>query len=155
MDEFNYLGEWFQNLFKMNTEAIQPYMMKLINELDELEHGESLALSLNIKKRLDGNFEVSSNTADTKNTADIQDALINIEEDRDVKLIEFGDMVSFTTEIPHIDSSDIKIKVTRDKIDLFVKGDLIKSINLSYPVKPSTTKATYMNNVLDVCMKKL
>lgn len=72
-------------------------------------------------------------------------------------LIEEAKQISVTMELPGIDKKDIDIRVAEHELEIHVDTPhrkYYKSLKLPAPVKPTTTKATYKNGVLDVVVEK-
>jgi len=83
----------------------------------------------------------------------------SISEEREplTDVIDCGQDVSVTVEIPGVDKEDIDLNVTEDQLEITVdtpQRKYHKMVNLPSDVKPKTTKATYKNGVLDVIIQK-
>lgn len=72
-------------------------------------------------------------------------------------VVEEGDHVAVTMEIPGVEKSDINISAHPESLEISVdseKRKYHKVVKLPKPVKPESAKATYKNGVLDVTMQR-
>jgi HSP20 family protein len=73
-------------------------------------------------------------------------------------IIEDAKTIAVTVEMPGIEKKDIDLRVTETEVEMNVDTErrkYHKLIKLPKPVKPSTTKATYKNGVLDLTVEKI
>ncbi|MDD5503506.1 MAG: Hsp20/alpha crystallin family protein [Candidatus Thermoplasmatota archaeon] len=74
-----------------------------------------------------------------------------------VDVLECGDDVTVTVEMPGVEKEDVDLSVTDDTLSIKAqRGDrhYSKKVRLPCPVLPDTTKATYKNGILDVVIKR-
>lgn len=72
-------------------------------------------------------------------------------------IIEAGDEVTVTVEIPGVTKDDIDLTVAPTRARIHVDADrrrYFKTVDLPASVDPDSTKATYRNGVLDIAIKK-
>lgn len=72
-------------------------------------------------------------------------------------VIESGDSVSVTLEIPGVEKNDVNLSATEDTLTIDVdtpKRKYHKDVVMPCKVIPGSTAATYKNGILDVVMKK-
>lgn len=72
-------------------------------------------------------------------------------------VIEEGDRVAVTMELPGVDKKDIQLHMTQDELEISVDNDrrkYHKRVKLPSRVVPDTTEATYTNGILDVTVKR-
>jgi len=82
-----------------------------------------------------------------------------ISEDREplTDVIEGGENVSVTIELPGVEKEDIDLLVIEDQLEIRVntpQRKYHKIVQLPVDVKPQTTKATYKNGILDVSIQR-
>ena len=72
-------------------------------------------------------------------------------------IIESDNEVSVTVELPGVEKKDIKLKATKEILEINIDTPQRKYhelVNLPCNVQPRTIKATYKNGVLDVVIKR-
>ena len=70
---------------------------------------------------------------------------------------ETDEQVAITVELPGVNKEDIDINVMEDKIEINVQTEsrkYFKCIDLNSPVETESSKATYMNGILDLVLNK-
>jgi HSP20 family protein len=84
-------------------------------------------------------------------------SMISDEQEPLTDIIESGEDVAITVEVPGVDKENIDLNVTYDQLEIQVndpKRKYHKVLDLPCGVKPKTTKATYKNGILDVVIEK-
>ena len=77
------------------------------------------------------------------------------EEPDDPEIVDMGDSLSVTLELPDVEKDDIELYVGDDSISIEVpKEGLRKYVRLPQAVAPRSSKATCKNGVLDIIPKK-
>jgi HSP20 family protein len=72
-------------------------------------------------------------------------------------VIDCGDSIAVTVELPGVEKKDIHLEVAEDFLTIRVDTEgrrYFKEVELPAPVEEGTTKASYKNGVLDVTLKK-
>ena len=72
-------------------------------------------------------------------------------------IIEGEGNIAITVEIPGVEKDNIDLNVTEETLEIKVDAPqrkYHKVVNLPNKVKPKSTKATYKNGILDVCLDK-
>ncbi len=72
-------------------------------------------------------------------------------------VMDRGDSVSVTVELPGVGKDDIDLRATPDRLAIRVdtpERQYHKSVDLDTPVDPKSVRATYKNGVLDIVLKK-
>lgn len=72
-------------------------------------------------------------------------------------VIEEGDHVAITMELPGVEKKDIQLHMTSDQLEITVDNErrkYHKRVKLPSAVEPNTTQATYNNGILDVTVKR-
>jgi HSP20 family molecular chaperone IbpA len=70
-------------------------------------------------------------------------------------IIENGKEIFITTELPEIDSNNIKLNLNKNKLEIkadFSQGKYKKVIDLPCDIKPKIKKMTFKNGLLDVIL---
>lgn len=113
-------------------------------------HGYKLFFDSDGKPHLEdfGNKQIQSDEGES-----------SISEEREplTDIIESNEDVSITVEIPGVEKDDIDLNATENQLEITVdthQRKYHKIVNLPSDVKPTTTKATYKNGVLDVIILK-
>jgi HSP20 family protein len=84
-------------------------------------------------------------------------ARISDEREPVTDVVEEGDRIAVTMEIPGVDKSEIRLNAREDTLEISVDSErrkYHKIVRLPAAVKPSSAKATYKNGVLDVSMER-
>jgi HSP20 family protein len=72
-------------------------------------------------------------------------------------VVDEGDKIAVTMEIPGVDKSEIRLQARDDALEVSVDSErrkYHKIVRLPATVKPQSAKATYKNGVLDVTMER-
>jgi HSP20 family protein len=73
-------------------------------------------------------------------------------------VIDEGETIAITMELPGVDKSDINLNMTEEQLEVGVDTELRKyhkRVRLPGKVDPTTTKATFKNGILDVSVRRV
>jgi HSP20 family protein len=143
----------FDRMFEQMNRALQEAM----RNLGGFEPGKPYVHGFSFKIGPDGKPIVSEFGNRPQKPASGSKPVISPEREPLTDLIEERNQIAATLEIPGVDKKDIDIRVTETEIEINVdneKRKYHKLIRLPSRVKPTTTKATYKNGVLDVTVQK-
>lgn len=92
-------------------------------------------------------------------TTDVSDKLVEGIGSREplTDVIETGDSIAITVEIPGVEKDDVNLEVNEDSLNISVdtaERRYFKEVELPSNVEPGSAKATYNNGVLDITLKK-
>ncbi len=145
--------DFFDDRFMDDIRRMTEEMMKMFTSAQpgkSIVHGFKIKLGPDGKPRIEdfGNKTIKSPQGEP-----------SISEDREplTDIIEGGEEVSVTVELPGVEKEDIDLKATIDALEIKVdtpQHKYHKLLNLPCNVQPKTTKATYKNGVLDVVIKR-
>ncbi len=161
----------FFNFDDMDEEfdAIRQYMDKILEGMVSGEMGMSdmkpFVYGFSVKVGPDGqpHIERFGNTHyDAEVEPDVMDG-IEPKDDAGARepltdILENGDSVSVTIEIPGVEKKDISLEVVGETLVISVNTPerrYFKEVGLPHPVDPDSAKATYNNGVLDIVLKKV
>jgi HSP20 family protein len=84
------------------------------------------------------------------------ESVISEEREPLTDIIEGDEEVAITLEIPGVEKEDIDVVVKENTVEIKVEGPLKyhKVVDLPCEVKPTSTKATYKNGILDIVLEK-
>lgn len=144
----------FERMFEQMNRAMQD----ALRNVGGLEPGKPYVHGFSFKIGPDGKPVVSEfGNKPQKPTVKGAKAIVSDEREPLTDVIEEKTEIAATLEIPGVDKKDIDIRVTEDQIEINVdneKRKYHKLLRLPARVKPTTTKATYKNGVLDVTVEK-
>ncbi|MDG6228893.1 MAG: Hsp20/alpha crystallin family protein [Candidatus Thermoplasmatota archaeon] len=156
-DQFGFDDDFFNDFFDDRLfddfRRMAEEMMRMMSQTPPAKpfvHGYKLYVGPDGKPHLEdfGNKPVQS-----------EEGQPSISEEREplTDVIDCGEAVSVTVEIPGVEKEDIDLNVTEDELEITVdtpQRKYHKIVNLPADVMPKTTKATYKNGVLDVIIQK-
>lgn len=143
----------FERMFEQMNKAMQEAM----RNMGGLEPGKPYMHGFSFKLGPDGKPIIQEFGNRPQRPAKGTKPVISDEREPLTDVIEERNQIAVTLEMPGIDKKDIDIRVTETELEINVdteKRKYHKELRLPARVKPTTTKATYKNGVLDVTIQK-
>lgn len=145
----------FERMFEQMNRAMQEAM----RNIGGLEPGKPYVHGFSLKIGPDGKPQVSEfGNRPQRPTVKGAKPVLSPEREPVTDTIEEANQVAITLEMPGVDKKDIDIRVTESDLEITVDNaarKYYKQLKLPAAVKPTTTKATYKNGVLDITIEKL
>lgn len=165
-DPFGNLDAWLRSMgvdpaeFRRLAEEMQRNMHEALRNMGQ-DPSKSFVSGFSIRVGPDGKpqFDTFGNKPTMKASAKGKGipAIVSDEREPLTDVIEEGDQVAITMELPGVKKSDINLHMTDDELEIGVDTErrkYHKRVKLPTKVDPKTTKATYTNGILDVSVKK-
>jgi HSP20 family protein len=166
-DPFANMDAWLRSMgmdsgeFRRLVEEMQRNMQEALKEFGK-DPSRSFVGGFSVKLGPDGKPTV--NTFGSKPTVKPPTAgaglptIVTDEREPLTDVIDEGQRVAVTMEIPGVSREDIDVHMTETELEISVdneKRKYHKLVRLPAKVDPATTKATYTNGILDVTVQKL
>lgn len=143
----------FDKMFEQMNRALSD----ALKNMGGFEPGKPYVHGFSFKVGEDGKPHVSEFGNKTQKPVKGQKPVLSEEREPVTDVIEEKAQIAVTLEMPGIDKKDIDIRVTENELEILVdtpNRKYAKSLKLPASVKPTTTKASYKNGVLDITVQK-
>jgi len=143
----------FERMFEQMNRALQDAM----RNMGGFEPGKPYVHGFSFKIGPDGKPVVTEFGNRPQKPTKGAKAIVSEEREPLTDVIEERNQIAATLELPGVDKKDIDIRVTENELEIDVdneKRKYHKLVKLPARVRPTTTKATYKNGILDVTIQK-
>jgi HSP20 family protein len=157
-DEFNLDDEFFKDI--LNNDKIREDIQRMTEEFMRMfsnaQQGQPFVRGYKVQYGQDGKpivEDFGNKSIHSPNGKDV----ISDQREPLTDVIEGDASIAVTLEIPEVEKDDIDLNITEEKLEITVDAaqrKYHKTINLPGKVKPKSTKATYKNGILDICLDK-